>query len=371
MNTTTPTAPSPLESRTAFERRLVHRLLAVLALAALVACGGSEPEPPKSASWLPGDAVPGAGSDDEVGDDAVGLVESTSADDPSLRDDGINDPPRIHGVTFDPEKPVVGDTVRVKVDATDPDGNTPFVSYEWTLSGRPVGASVPKLSLGGARKGDRVELTVTASDGEELSDVEIAWFTIANAPPTLRKVEVEPGAEISAGQKITLRPEARDRDGDAVEFRYRWTVNGNRVPENGATFDTAELERGDEVVAVVIATDGEMDSEPLETPPFRLTNTPPTITSWPGAPGADGVFQYQVVAEDPDGSNLMYRLDEAPEGMTIGSKTGQVRWEPGSGQLGTYQVAIVVDDLEGGQTKQVFELSTAAPDSPPAAPASP
>ena len=65
-----------------------------------------------------------------------------------------------------------------------------------------------------------------------------------------------------------------------------------------------------------------------------------------------------------------FKLAEAPAGMKIGAQTGAIRWEPKPDQIGSYTVAIVVDDLEGGQTQQVFELSTTAPDAPPAKPAS-
>ena len=346
--------------------RVARGFMMSVALLGFVAC--SDDAPPKT-SWVT-EEMHEASSSMAPGIRPKSAEEVRNAAETAAIDALDNSAPRIAAVRFDPPNPVVGDTIRAAVDVTDPDGGTPFVQYSWTRSGIRVGGNVPKLVLKDARKGDRIELEVTASDGQAASDVEVVWVVIENAPPSLRKVDVEPGSEISAGQTITLRPEARDPDGDAVEFRYRWEVNGQRVSVTGAMFDTAELERGDQILATVVATDGETDSEPLETPTFTLTNTPPSIVSWPGAPGRDGTFNYQVRAEDPDGGNLMYKLAEAPAGMKIGSQTGAIRWEPKPDQIGSYTVAIVVDDLEGGQTQQVFELSTTAPDAPPAKPAS-
>jgi hypothetical protein len=347
-----------------FDSSTVRRLVASLGLFGFIACGSEEPAEVQGFNTPPpATEAAAAPADPPQRDDASAPVRVRREN---------NSAPVIASVEFDPPNPTTGETVRAVVDVSDADGDPPFLSYEWSLGGRPVGNGVSKLVLHDARKGDRLELEVVASDGQDESASETIWVKIENAAPTLKKVEIEPGAEISAGQTITLRPDARDRDGDPVSFSYEWTVNGERMPEEGPTFETGELKRGDEVLAVVVASDGEIDSLPLETPAFVLTNTPPQITSWPGAPGEDGVFEYQVQAEDADGTaNLMYKLEKAPPGMQIDPKSGHVRWQPKPEQLGSYSIAIIVDDLEGGQAKQVFELSTTPPDGDSAPPASP
>jgi hypothetical protein len=338
-----------------------RHLVVSLGLVGAIACGGSEPEP---AGW--GAHVGEAAQPADAGEGVSDGMQTSEAS-RSASSGGGNAGPVIHSIELDPDSPIAGETVRVRVDASDPDGGSPFLEYAWKLNDAPVGSGVPKLILSDARKGDQLELEVTASDGQT-TDVSTVSVRIQNAAPTLRKVDVEPGGEISAGQTITLRPEARDRDGDPVEFSYRWSVNGRAVSETGPSFETGELERGDEVRAVVLATDGEIDSEPLETPAMVMTNASPTIVSWPGAPDEDGIFEYQVRAEDPDGAaNLMFALEEAPPGMKIDARTGRIRWEPKSHQIGTWSVAVVVDDLEGGKTKQVFELSTSGGSAQPPA----
>jgi hypothetical protein len=343
-----------------------RHLVASLGLIA-VACGGGDSAPARS-QWVTQDegASPLAETGMDPSDEAGIAAEPTE---PVGRATGDGSGPVIHSIEIDPASPVAGDTVRVRVDAGGADGSSPFLAYAWKINGAPVGSGVPKLILDDARKGDRLELEVTASDGRA-TDVSTLAVRVENAAPTLRRVEVEPAGEISAGQTITLRPDARDRDGDPVEFDYGWSVNGQPVAEQGPTFETGELVRGDEVRAVVVATDGEIDSEPIETPAFVMTNSSPTIVSRPGPPDEDGVFDYQVRAEDPDGSsNLMFVLEQAPEGMEIDARTGRIHWEPKPGQIGTWPIAIVVDDLEGGRTRQVFELSTSDPGSQASPPA--
>ena len=83
----------------------------------------------------------------------------------------------------------------------------------------------------------------------------------------------------------------------------------------------------------------------------------------------DGSF-HRVRAEDPDGDpELMFELDEPPDGMTIDAVTGAISWEPSAVQPGTHHVAVIVDDLNGGRTRQVIEITvspTAGGFQPPA-----
>ena len=99
--------------------------------------------------------------------------------------------------------------------------------------------------------------------------------------------------------------------------------------------------------------------------------TPPRILSKPGAPLSDGEFRYRVEAVDPDGDRMLrYELAEGPDGMTIDSRSGQLRWKPTREQIGNFSIAVVVDDLNGGKSRQRFDLSTAAPEGGAPPPAS-
>ena len=92
----------------------------------------------------------------------------------------------------------------------------------------------------------------------------------------------------------------------------------------------------------------------------------------PAGTGRDGVFRYQVRAEDPDGSrDLRYSLIQAPEGMSVSPLGGLVQWHPRPDQVGVHPVEIVVEDDAGGRVSQRFDLTLTPPPDPqaPAAPA--
>ena len=108
----------------------------------------------------------------------------------------------------------------------------------------------------------------------------------------------------------------------------------------------------------MVASDGERESDPLESVEVRVANAAPRIVSSPPAQLADGEFQYQLEAEDPDGDRtLRFRLLEGPVGMVVDPVRGVVRWKPGAAQVGAHPVDLAVGDPMGATTAQRFEIT--------------
>lgn len=87
------------------------------------------------------------------------------------------------------------------------------------------------------------------------------------------------------------------------------------------------------------------------------TNKPPQIT-----PSKDGfnvtlneIFSYKVQASDPDGDELKYSFLNAPDFLTIDSKTGQISGKPT--EVGDIRFIVKVDDSKGGISTEEFILN--------------
>jgi hypothetical protein len=285
---------------------------------------------------------------------------SMSAPTPAAASRATNSPPVIERVDFSPAQPVAHQRLEALVQASDPDGDAVHLGFAWRISGRAVDADGQSIVLPDLRKGETVELTVTASDGTAESAPEVARVRIGNQPPELVAVGLQPTGGVTRGQPLTAQPAATDPDGDAMTFRYGWKVNGNDIAETGPTLDTSKLVRGDTIRLRVVASDGELDSNAIESPEIRVGNAAPVIKSTPPNFGPDGTFHYAVEAVDPDGDHtLRYSLKNAPPGMTIDAMSGVVEWKPGTKNVGKFPVELVVDDLQGGTASQPFELSVA------------
>jgi len=134
-------------------------------------------------------------------------------------------------------------------------------------------------------------------------------------------------------------------------------VKGRMATESGPVFSTDGLRHGDRVWVQIVASDGEDQGATLKSKEIVIANSAPVIVSQPEGAGEDGVFRYRVRAEDPDNdSGLQYTLVAAPEGMTISSGYGAIEWKPGPDQSGTHIIEVSVQDREGAQSAQRFEV---------------
>src|SRR5207248_3009089 len=100
----------------------------------------------------------------------------------------------------------------------------------------------------------------------------------------------------------------------------------------------------------------------------RSVNLPPAISSAPPTQAYKGEgYAYAVRATDPEHDPLTFQLTTKPAGMAIDPDTGFIDWTPGASQVGTYDVAITVDDGQGGTATQTYKVvvSDAASNLPP------
>ena len=271
--------------------------------------------------------------------------------------------PTMTLATILPADPVSNKPLSVRYAGSDPKGRPIVYRFRWYIDGRLIPeASGDKLEPEFFHKGDRVEAevipTIGKAEGVPLRTVAV---TIKNTPPSVTSVELSP-MMAHVGDRITASPKGSDWDGDSITYSYQWEVDGKKVPgTDKAEFDTSSLKKKNVITVDVTPSDGEDLGTPVRSEKsVVLTNRPPTITSIPPSELENGVFIYRVTAIDPDGDPLTYRLDTSPQGMTIDSSTGVVRWEPPKEVIGKQEtrVKVIVDDGDGGIAYQEFSLFT-------------
>ncbi len=227
----------------------------------------------------------------------------------------------------------------------------------------PTHAALQPMGAAAERHAAGVE---APSAGDEI--LEFAELS-PNQAPRLLGVRLTPASRIN-GQDVTAHARVDDPDGDPVSIEYVWLVNGDDTAARGEVFSTRGLSRGDTVRVQVVASDGYDDSPVVLGPILTVENQPPVIVSQPVGAAPGGTFRYQVRVEDPDGDrDLRYRLERAPEGMSVSPAGGLVMWASPPDLAGSHTVEIVVQDAHGGEARQTFELIENGPGAagPPAA----
>ncbi len=313
-----------------------------LLLAAFVACGSEPPpEPPATTS------------------------EWNAAEE---RSEAANRAPVITSLRISPEEPIARDRVRAFATVNEPDGETVTLGYTWRIDGRPITESGAEINIGPVARDTEISVVVTASDGRAESKPVEASIRVRNQRPVITNLVLTPAVVVARGRPVVARAEARDGDGDPLEFTYEWNVNGNPSGEDSPTLQTHRLKKGDRIQVRVWVSDGRDESEGIYSGAVAIDNGVPEIVSAPTGLGPDGVFRYAVEAKDPDGDrNLRYKLREGPPGMMMDPISGVLTWKPSVADAGVHPVEILVVDSEGGSVNQTFELTVAS--QAPAAPA--
>ena len=274
----------------------------------------------------------------------------------SPRDNGA---PQVTSVSLDPSEPAPGTLVKAIAQATDPDGDTVHIRYEWRVAGGRVrGGQDGSLVVPELRKGENLVVDAIASDGRAESEAMSAQVRVGNRPPAVTSVSFDRTENVKPGDTLVAVAEGTDPDGDPIDFRYEWRVDDVVQSETGSHFDTSERKRDERISVRVIATDGDDDSQPVESRFLALGNTAPSIVSLPPATmSADGVFRYEVEAKDADRDrNLRFRLGTAPEGARVDPLLGEITWKPLASQQGKHAIEVIVSDGHGGETSQTFEV---------------
>lgn len=176
-----------------------------------------------------------------------------------------------------------------------------------------------------------------------------------NAPP---RISSAPATRTTAGTRYRYSISASDPDGDALSYVLLEGPAGMTLTDNTLVWLSTEADVGLHPVQIQVS-DGAgnqvSQSWTLEVVPAGM-NHPPGITSLPvvtAVPG--GTYVYQLQANDPDGDSLFYALPTAPAGMGIDADGG-IEWPVPADASGAYPVVIEVSDGRGGVVQQSYAI---------------
>jgi hypothetical protein len=256
--------------------------------------------------------------------------------------------------------------VNVAVVAHDPEGQVLRTRTRWTIEGRADEVDARELVVPEGSRGRMIRATVVVDDGHGGEDTASATTPVSNSPPVVGSVSLDP-REPTVESDLVASPRSTDRDGDRVDYRYRWLVNGRPVPGDGPVLPRDRFRRGDSIALEVTAFDGIDASLPLRSDAVLVGNAPPRIVSSPEEIVGERSVTARLRAEDPDGDrSLRFALVEGPPGLDLDPVTGELRWSPRPDQAGAHRVTIAVADAGGAQSSQTIVLRV-GPSPPPAA----
>lgn len=173
----------------------------------------------------------------------------------------VNSPPIVGAAEISPSVPQIGDTLSCEaVGITDADEDPTTPSIQWLVNGSTAGNG-PEL-LGGFESGDTVTCSITAGDGEAVSEPATAQVTVGNSAPSFTGEATMSPDSLTVDSIPTCSAEGfEDPDGDLDQSFVRWSVNGSEVGV-GAELPVS-VSRGDTVSCEVVPFDGELEGPGL------------------------------------------------------------------------------------------------------------
>jgi len=238
-----------------------------------------------------------------------------------------NTPPSVASVQIGPEDPLKDDVVAATFEgAVDPDGDEISYQYEWLINGV-VSGSAPELPSSRFKKGDRIRLRASPTDGQDVGEpVESNTITAANNAPSIAEVRLTPASpytdDVLATEVFTSDP-----DGDDVSVVYEWYVNGSRISVSDAELDgSVWFDKGDTVYVSAAPSDGTDTGDKVTSSTVTIINSTPTapeLSLDPTLPDGteDAVCTVDKASFDADGDSLTYTFRWTVNGGAPSSTT--------------------------------------------------
>jgi RHS repeat-associated protein len=294
-------------------------------------------------------------------DDGHGGQDTQSFDLPVVFS-ASNQPPAI---TSTPSTAVgLGQTYFYAVQASDADGDP----LTYTLAAAPSGMTIGAAGLivwrpaAGQSGANGVKLQVNDGRGG-VAEQDFAVTVVMHAVTQPPAVISTPPLAATVGRPYQYDLEALDPQGNPVVWSLDTAPAGMSIDSGSGTLrwvPTVDQIGPQNVVVRVTDSQGEAATQSF-TIQVRGVNVPPVITSIPPTQAAVGsTYQYAAQATDADGDPLSYALTIAPAGMTIDAGTGAILWTPDMTEVGPQNVAVQVDDGQGGVATQTYQVVVAA-----------
>jgi hypothetical protein len=280
---------------------------------------------------------------------------------------GSNKVPVVESVRMKPAKPAPGRRVQMSATVTDANGDATIVRYVWKTARGQILGEGRIFNTVGLEAGERLQVVVTASDGQGESEPYIHKFSLSEPSVEVGFVAIDASKGTTPGSIFGAVVESTDENRRDYDVVVEWIV-GNRVVGRDVRLDTTDLSPGDVVELRAQFDLGDRKTRFVSARSVSLARgNAPEIVSQPLAGIEGGVFRYQIRAKSAaPGVRFSYELLEGPEGMKVESTSGLVSWRPRAEQRGGFKIEVAAHDQWGSGAAQSFKIVVNGADSAPA-----
>ncbi|WP_228055720.1 putative Ig domain-containing protein [Lusitaniella coriacea] len=282
----------------------------------------------------------------------------------TLEVSGANIPPLIASVP--PTEAGIDGAYRYNVVATDSEQEALTYRLNRRPEGMTINAQTGEIQWTPEATG-RYEVEVEVQDASggtatQTWTIEVGT-TAPNLPPTITSTPVYVAR---TAQPYSYQVIATDPEGTTPSYEL---LNATDLPAGIAIDSSGQLTWDNPQTGTYTVVVGANDGNSGAAQAFTLTvreNAAPSITSTPPNTAAPGrTYRYDVQAADPNGDDLSYRIENAPDGMEI-DEFGRISWNVPQDATGNYTAEVIVTDTFGAETTQLLDITAFADTEAPA-----
>ena len=168
--------------------------------------------------------------------------------------------PSIDALSFDASSVAIGDTLTCLSSESDPEGEIPSVTYEWSndTTGISIGSGASLTLTPSMATGlDQITCTAEAVDSYGATDTEsISIFVDETVPQFTTEASISPTTGLTTGSTLSCTGVASDPDGTSVQLTYAWNVGTTTIgTSQSITLSPNDVNPTDIVECVITATD--------------------------------------------------------------------------------------------------------------------
>ena len=159
-----------------------------------------------------------------------------------------NTAPTVDSLLISPQLVYTNETLVATATASDVDGDTVALTYDWYVDGTLVQSGTDN-TLDGASffdKDNQVYVRVTANDGtEDGIPLDSVGVTVSNSMPVISAVTINPSQATAGVDDLVCSATATDDDNDSLDISYSWTDPAGNVVSSTDTVGAASTSEGD------------------------------------------------------------------------------------------------------------------------------
>ena len=227
--------------------------------------------------------------------------------------------PQIDAISITPDAGVEANTLLTCTgSASDVDGDTPTITYEWmNNAGVSLGTEATlQLDPSIVTVGEEVSCYITAVDANGGSKMDSTVVLVDNTIPTVQSDASITSSSAFTGTSLTCTASFEDLNDGTLAASYEWTDDTGAVLSSSAayTISAIDTEPGDELTCMASATDSN-GANIASGASITVENTLPTaptpsiLESTPYASETDVTCTIDVESSDIDGQSLTYVFD--------------------------------------------------------------